>query len=229
MTHTHAHDTRTHAHTHTQLRTRSHTHAHTLAASTRSLHRPGCCLQSCTVAESADARMDTGIELSPHPAEFAHAAKKLAQSTRPNNKAHCPALPKSARRTCGPRRRVSMITVLFALASLIPVGVAAGSRLECPSVSNRGVSVPPRHNWTGDAVCPPELTMYIGLVQGVGATASHAHVTSQCCRLSRADREPHRNEPVCRQCRCRRWQPTPWNVSRPGQSVLLGGREGRRL
>jgi hypothetical protein len=44
---------------------------------TRSLHRPGCCLQSCTVVESADARMDTGIERSP---QFA-AAPFFAQRT----------------------------------------------------------------------------------------------------------------------------------------------------
>jgi hypothetical protein len=46
------------------------THAQTLAASTRSLHRlgPGCCLQSCTVVEPADARMETGIKRSPQPA-----------------------------------------------------------------------------------------------------------------------------------------------------------------
>jgi hypothetical protein len=72
MTHTqtHPHDTRTHTHRHTQLHARAHTHthAHILAALTRSLHRPGCCLQSCTVVESADARMDTGIERSPQSA-----------------------------------------------------------------------------------------------------------------------------------------------------------------
>ena len=71
---THA-PTRTHARTHNY--THAHTHAHTLAASTRSLHRPGCCLQFCTVLESADARMDTGIERSPQSA----AAPLFAQQT----------------------------------------------------------------------------------------------------------------------------------------------------
>ncbi len=64
MTHTHAHDTHTHdtrtnTHTHVQLHARTRTLAPTLTRSTRSLHRPACCLQSCTVVESAaDACMD---------------------------------------------------------------------------------------------------------------------------------------------------------------------------
>ena len=38
------------------------------ARSNRSLHRPGCCLQSFAVAESADTHMDTSIDQLPQPA-----------------------------------------------------------------------------------------------------------------------------------------------------------------
>ena len=66
MTHTHAHDTRTHTHTHIQLHSRARTLAQTLTRSTRSLHRPACCLQSPAVVESAaDACLDPSIDKSP--------------------------------------------------------------------------------------------------------------------------------------------------------------------
>ena len=60
---THAHDTRTC----TQLHARTRTHARTFTRSTRSLHRPACCLQS--VVESADARMDPRAAQEQHRAE----------------------------------------------------------------------------------------------------------------------------------------------------------------
>ena len=56
--------------THNYTHARTRTLAPTLTRSTRSLHRPGCC-----VVEFADARMDTGIERSPQSAAaplFAH-------------------------------------------------------------------------------------------------------------------------------------------------------------
>ena len=78
MTHTHAHDTRTHTHTHIQLHSRARTLAQTLTRSTRSLHRPACCLHSSAVVESAaDACLDPSIDKSPQSA----AAPLFAQQT----------------------------------------------------------------------------------------------------------------------------------------------------
>ena len=61
---THAHDTRTHM---THAHAHNCTHARTFTRSTRSLHRPACCLQS--VVESADARMDRRAAQEQHSAE----------------------------------------------------------------------------------------------------------------------------------------------------------------
>ena len=78
MTHTHAHDTRTHTHTRIQLHARARTLAQSLTRSTRSLHRPACCLQSPVVVESAaDACLDPSIDKSPQSA----AAPLFAQQT----------------------------------------------------------------------------------------------------------------------------------------------------
>ena len=71
----------THArtHTHIQVHSRAPTLAQTLTRSTRSLHRPGCCVQSCTTAveSAADACMDPGIDQPPQSA----AAPLFAQQT----------------------------------------------------------------------------------------------------------------------------------------------------
>jgi hypothetical protein len=69
---------RTLTHTRMQLHARARTLAQTLTRSTRSLHRPACCLQSCTVVESAaDACLDPRIDKSPQSA----AAPLFAQQT----------------------------------------------------------------------------------------------------------------------------------------------------
>ena len=49
------------------MHTTTRTHAHTFTRSTRSLHRPACCLQS--IVESADARMDPRAAQEQHRAE----------------------------------------------------------------------------------------------------------------------------------------------------------------
>ena len=87
MPHTHAHDTRTHTHARIQRHSRARTLAQTLTRSTRSLHRPACCLQSCTVLESAaDACMDDpSIDKSPQ-----SAAAPLFAQQRNNCSKLCP-------------------------------------------------------------------------------------------------------------------------------------------
>jgi len=78
---THAHDARTRmTRTCTQLHARARTLAQTLTRSTRSLHRPGGCLQSCTTAvESAAAAMDDpSID---QPNQYAAAAPRPAPPT----------------------------------------------------------------------------------------------------------------------------------------------------
>ena len=68
-THARTHMTHARTHTHIQLHSRARTLAQTHTRSTRSLHRPACCLQSCTVVESAaDACLDPSIDKSPQSA-----------------------------------------------------------------------------------------------------------------------------------------------------------------
>ena len=53
--------------------------------------------------------------------------------TRPNNTAHCPALPKSARRTYGPRRRLfPRVAELFSPARSEPLLTSPGAIRFCP-------------------------------------------------------------------------------------------------
>ena len=77
-THARTHMTHARTHTHIQLHSRARTLAQTLTRSTRSLHRPACCLQSPAVVESAaDACLDPRIDKSPQSA----AAPLFAQQT----------------------------------------------------------------------------------------------------------------------------------------------------